>query len=488
MAFAPHRAGRAMADDGGALVDAAQQHATDEGGRRQRGQQQHEPPSLVGRLVEPVESHEWNISGPAPHRDATELAEAWMDAHVLSFRKLSQRVRRLVATNESRARFLSRAPAVVGLSTCGRLVAPFGGAMLAGFEAHLRAFVINASSAQAVGGGQANSGLTQGYMNKVVDFIPSDPTRLGAVGPIVLRTGRWTSRGKRDAAHRCRLYRGAVWNGYVQWILGELDIFPRMALAWLTWTNRLRSIDVETLVERWTTLSDVLQQPPVGVEAVADRLFDCFEALSRGSGLIGLDIKPKDMLIRFENGRWEARLSDIDITAVANYKSLYAGVPVPYLHPDCALLMFLQLSTTLLACGPARDTEMARRFVARAFAAHEERSTWSSLLLDASLANNAKQTAARLKCQETNHPLRLPMNKSLFYEQDAIAKEEKRLRAKELDGWIDSKWLYQVYTGKTVADNSRKEAIHALHTMVYRAWQRDRIVACPANQTWDDRL
>ena len=109
------------------------------------------------------------------------------------------------------------------------------------------------------------------------------------------------------------------------------------------------------------------------------------------------------------------------------------------------------------------------------------------MLLDASLANNAKQTAARLKCQETNHPLRLT-NRSLFHEHDAIVEEERRLRAEELDGWVDKKWLFQVYTGKTVVDNSRKEAIHALHTMVYRAWQRDRIVACPANQTWDDRL
>ena len=46
------------------------------------------------------------------------------------------------------------------------------------------------------------------------------------------------------------MYRAAVWSGYVQWILGELDILPRLHAAWLTWAHPTKDVHIVTIAER----------------------------------------------------------------------------------------------------------------------------------------------------------------------------------------------------------------------------------------------
>ena len=66
--------------------------------------------------------------------------------------------------NVSRAELLSHGPAITNLAICGKLLVPFGGVMLAGFEAHLRAFVIHHTGEAAHGSVDAGEeGLYNGY-------------------------------------------------------------------------------------------------------------------------------------------------------------------------------------------------------------------------------------------------------------------------------------------------------------------------------------
>ena len=97
------------------------------------------------------------------------------------------------------------------------------------------------------------------------------------------------------------MYRSAVWNAYVQWMAGELDILPRLHAAWLTWAHTTHLVDVVTIAERWAQIESLLKQPqpPPGLDTpgVADRLIERFEDLTLGAGLVALDIKPNDMLL-----------------------------------------------------------------------------------------------------------------------------------------------------------------------------------------------
>ena len=67
------------------------------------------------------------MRGPEPLAGAIHLNATWMEPHMTSFDELKRRAHSFIAS-ESRARFLTRGPALQNLSVCGALLVPFGGA------------------------------------------------------------------------------------------------------------------------------------------------------------------------------------------------------------------------------------------------------------------------------------------------------------------------------------------------------------------------
>lgn len=390
--------------------------------------------------------------GAEPLPKAVQLDAAWMEPHLLSMNALSARAQALAGGSAERDLLLSAAPATIPLSTCGSIMVPFGGTLLGEFERHLRSFVVaprgegsdrahvtstsGEGASVGCGNGSATAGIVadgetqriaHGYVHEVSVYHPPNASASEAYvsyrqlqhSGLVLRTRiapmRW------DPTQRCFAYRIAVWNGYLEWILGELDLFPRLHLCWLDW----RHIHVMTVAERYRSLSDSLltvrtqsprpssppldteQQPALSTDAergVADAFVERLKELSRGSALVNLDWKPADLLVRGPSRvhtaasparlssstsssssspwgsqaggyPWEARLSDV-YNQGGKLQSV-AGI-VPGLDASCYLWLNLQLPTTVLACGPLRHTEAARHFVARALQATA--SHWPRLL------------------------------------------------------------------------------------------------------------
>ena len=131
------------------------------------------------------------MRGPEPLEGAVHLNATWMDPHMTSFDELKRRARSFIAS-ESRARFLTRGPALQNLSVCGALLVPFGGAMLSDFEAHLRGFVIRDFVPA-----QPRDDRSSGFQNVVDAYEPAEAdarVRLGGLGPLVLRSSRASSR------------------------------------------------------------------------------------------------------------------------------------------------------------------------------------------------------------------------------------------------------------------------------------------------------
>jgi hypothetical protein len=437
---------------------------------------------------------------PKPFENATELGAGWMAPHVQSFHRLSQRARKLIAS-ESRDRFLSRGPTLLRLSQCGSLAVPFGGAMLSEFELHLRRFVIRA---EPQGGRSQNSSWAQhGYFNSVYEYVPLDEGAAAALkghGPLVVRGIRYSpQRPIRDAATRCRYYRVAVWNGYTQWILGELDVFPRVVFAWLTWSHRSRFIAIRAVVEKWRGLVELLSAPPHGLGdgfALASELVGRFDAFTRSAGLLALDIKPRDMLARCDGrGLCSTRLSDIELSASSNFASSWSGVPVPFLSPPCARMLSMQMSTTMLACGPLRNTSVARRFVDAALGLIDapllrSNSNWSLVVMGVRMYEESRGRAshARLLCEqeEPSDDLRrtaprwAQWREARRYDANATADEDDAI-----DGWMGSRHAFLIYAAKTVADNNRRVSIHSLHFKIYQRWSQGHTPACPPEYAWD---
>ena len=133
------------------------------------------------------------MRGPEPLAGAVHLNATWMEPHMTSFDELKRRARSFIAS-ESRARFLTRGPALQNLSVCGALLVPFGGAMLSDFEAHLRGFVIRDFVPA-----QPRDDRSSGFQNVVDAYEPAEAdarVRLGGLGPLVLRSPKdaWRKR------------------------------------------------------------------------------------------------------------------------------------------------------------------------------------------------------------------------------------------------------------------------------------------------------
>ena len=231
-----------------------------------------------------------------------------------------------------------------------------------------------------------------------------------------------------DSARKCAAYRLNCWNGYVEWVLGELGIFPRIFAAWCWhWRTAKRGtlpatlpprslveseadLFLATLVERWEPLAtfsnlawprdrDLVNATKFKSQSAARDAVLCFKRvklnsdfegrcpaenqtavivdvvrqigdLSR-SGLASADLKPNDLLVRVNpaTGKWEGRLSDLEAPGTRGHST--AGV-VPGMHPKCVLLINSFSLVTIFACGPTRDTKIAREFVVRILAAIEQ--------------------------------------------------------------------------------------------------------------------
>lgn len=312
-------------------------------------------------------------SEAVPDPDSMQVDVAWAARHVRSLLALSARIE--AGGHAARKQILSTGPTTVRLSTCGTVMVPFGGLLLLEFEAHLRAF--NVSDAGALSGAPSRRGME----HVVMDYNPSGSSAwsdLGFAGVShVLRTD---SRTYSHRLRRCFGYRITVWNMYVQWILGELSIMPRVHVAWFSW----KALTMNVIVEKYQSLRDVLRaqlntstvaQPvPSGPtseplltgdtvrldDTLVDSLIDLFRQLARASSLLNVDFKPQDFLVRSDaGGHWEIRLADI--AARGAYQPV-AGL-VPGLTSPCQFLLNLMLPVRELACGPLRRSRWARRFV-----------------------------------------------------------------------------------------------------------------------------
>ena len=334
---------------------------------------------------------------PTPLPDATRLvAAAWSASHLLSMRSLSERAQHVLSKPQSRQRVLSTPAAMVELAQCGVLLVPFGGLLLESLEIHLRSFVIASAEGQQQqqqaelnSSARAARSVSYGFEHVVSDFAPSNPhalDRAGVHAALVLRTSRRPTR-----TTRCDAYRLSVWNAYAAWLLGELGVFATVHGAWLSWDT----LELSTLVEKCHRLADALRAThshapshiaPNGfiiadsstADALASQLVGHFKALSRGSGLVASDIKPRDMLVcaRAEGTEEEAlisRLSDFEVAGTGAKAS--AGIALD-LDPRCALRMNLQTPLHIFMCGPWRRSELARAFVSRSLSALESLGAW----------------------------------------------------------------------------------------------------------------
>jgi hypothetical protein len=420
-----------------------------------------------------------DTGAPVPFEAASHIEAALMEQHLASMRNLSEQAQIFFSYSAGRrVQVLSTPPSKVSLSVCGTVIVPFGGTLLLALEHHLRSFVVK-SAGETTGKGEGGI-MTHGWEHLVAGYRPSNTTalsRLGVSEDVVLR---WERRQRHDGdaarcdnlpgappscptSQRCFAYRVAMWNAYMEWVLGELDIFPKVLVTWISWDHLL----LNTIVDRMQTLSDLLrlQTPPRGLVRVVDQLIERFEWLSVGSGVAVMDTKPKDFLVRQVSRRtvsgaiehiWEGRLSDIRTRGMHNP---VAGV-IPGLHPHCYLVLNLQLPTIIFACGPLRQSEFARRFVRRA--------------LNGSMANSAEWFSSH--CASPFGPGHLS--------QGQLARD--RNDGGMATGRITYEDVMELYKfgnaidGRPVSEGFTRHA----HAAIYAAWARNGSTKCPSDKLW----
>jgi hypothetical protein len=284
-------------------------------------------------------------AGAAPLPNAMHLDAAWMEMHVQSLRTLSSKLRRdHLRSADERERLLQQPPCTIQLSTCGALMVPYGGAMLAQFETHLRSFVIGSAGGMV----EVSDAARHGFGHVVTAYTPNNASALHGYAnvPLVMRRRKSMQYFfPDDPTSHCFQYRLVVWNGYIQWLLGELGVFAKVHLVWISWSSLL----LYTVVERAVTLTEVLAQsaPPEDVVALADAVLEHLQMLARTASLVNMDVKPKDLLMR-RVGHVEARLGDFEVHG--KYRA-GCGV-VPGLPTTCGTLLNLQLPVVIFACGP----------------------------------------------------------------------------------------------------------------------------------------
>eukprot|EP00964_Phaeocystis_antarctica_P016440 scaffold9087_cov69-Phaeocystis_antarctica.AAC.2 len=156
-------------------------------------------------------------------------------------------------------------------------------------------------------------------------------------------------------------------SAYLQWILGEFGLLPRLHAAWIDWRPTSKFFTLSTVVDRFQQLSSVVRSNATGSTRqsrqnetehgeIAAQLVRNFELLARLQ-LSGLD---RDIVIRRQQpddelhgrgdrggGQWDVRLVDLD-----SWKTfILPRVPVP-----CLRLMSLQLPIVTMVCGPMQHT------------------------------------------------------------------------------------------------------------------------------------
>ena len=109
-----------------------------------------------------------------------------------------------------------------------------------------------------------------------------------------------------------------------------------------------------------------------GLVTAVPKLVSIFKILAVDAGLTPGDLKPRDVLVRhLGDGQWDVRITDIEGVAPMPVrlqgKDVLDGCFVDtQLHPACRLLLTMQVTVAVLACGPDRQTGFAQEFVRRA--------------------------------------------------------------------------------------------------------------------------
>ena len=358
--------------------------------------------------VTPLPAHTGTRSKARPSHDA--IVNATVAQAAQGLRPLSAQLQRAISTPEGRGRVLSSEPTITNMSQCGPLAVPFGGVLLREFEAYMNSLVVSprehsivdervdllvargTCSQSASRPTQCAANSSAGMAHQVVALASADTAALRALGVLeegggaILRR-MLTSSISKVASSTCHVYLLNVWNGYIEWVLGELGIFPKVFSVWM-WPSLLMA----SVVERWRPLVQLRQ--PVGgapfvyrkmevdqelmngadehaIRRLAGEIVGHAVDLARGSTIVNVDWKPTDILVRQNpsTGAWEGRLSDIEASG-SGHKSL-AGM-APSVKLSCALLVNLHLVGIVSACGPMRSTAIAQAIAERAFAAMED--------------------------------------------------------------------------------------------------------------------
>lgn len=407
------------------------------------------------------------LSGPAPLPDAHVIDAAWNAEHVRSMQALHQRALSLCNRTSGREAILMAHPATVALSTCGAIMVPFGGTLLREFEAHLRRFVVGGSGELTPIPPRASK---SGYVHTVRAYTPSNATAqrvlasLGVPKSVILRTLKKAL--PLDTSQLCFGYRVAVWNGYMEFILGELKIFPRVQICWMAWD----ALHVSTVVDGYKTLNDVLLTPLLArgfgrlgnVSNMAGPIMQRLDDMTKGSHIVNLDIKPKDILVRWDAAQrdFDVRLSDI--YNQGRYQSV-AGV-LPAMPAACRRLFNLELPTTMLACGPMRQTDLARALVA------------------ASLRRTAADLAiSNTTCLSYAHFKDLNASKHFL----DVVNDDAGLATGQISVYraVNSYYhMNMLLNGKPVM---KSREMHEIYHRMRAQWSQDGSTSCPSKNVWD---
>ena len=186
----------------------------------------------------------------------------------------------------SREQFETQAPVSIALADCGTLIVPFGGALLARVEAHLRTFDTPfKSSLQEIRwlvrahamvknqhSNQSNSGsvhavvaLGPQHAEEIRPFVKHESMVLRVLGtfsrqraplqPLVSSTSPL-----HHIVRGCEDYRMNLWSTWLRWILGELGRAPKVLAMWLSASSKGPA--TEFLMERCQRLDEALSAPP----------------------------------------------------------------------------------------------------------------------------------------------------------------------------------------------------------------------------------
>ena len=318
-------------------------------------------------------------------------ADATRSGGIVSLQALSLRFQARLS-HDGRDALVSTLP-VIANTRCGETaLVPAGGVMFSEFEAHLQTFgnplgnhsewleAVARSCAACLESKSPLGDAFAGFKHKVFalhkDYVMQlEQAGMSIKGGVVHRVAN-NRRGVQGAG-RCALYTKAVWESYTQWVMGELDVVPRVKATWFDW----ESLTISSIMEKFTPLvdlsarKDIFERDPVGTSRAGAALVQMIKMLAASMTVILHDIKPKDMLLRgFPHGgeseQWEGRLSDVEFPDW----SLFPGV-----EAECRVHISLQRSICMFACGPYRRLAVAVAFVQQALNELAPRNTSKSL-------------------------------------------------------------------------------------------------------------